>query len=171
MKLYFFIGLNSMKRNKSFYIRAFAILFFAVLFSQTILQVDAFQNLNNMVNSQGVVITSPANIPMVTSQVLADPAVAQAATNAASNANAGSPANIPIVTSEVLANPAVAQATTNATALAARMNIVPSESTSTTNTQTTPLTNDSSITSTTTYILIGVIVLGAVACGVMLMHK
>ena len=76
-----------MKKDYKVYIKLFAIFLFVLLILQTI-RLDGFQDLNNMVDSQGIVITSPASVPMTTSQTVADPEVAAVAEEAIASASA-----------------------------------------------------------------------------------
>jgi hypothetical protein len=256
-----------MKKDYKVYIKLFAIFLFVLLILQTI-RLDGFQDLNEMVDSQGIVITSPASVPMTTSQTVADPEVAAASQQAIASASAAyaeleetqqlttrttyveptfnestrappvflsRPAETPPVTAPVTPPPVtpppvtapvtppvtapvtppvtapvtppvtapvtppvtapvtppvtapitapviappvtapvippatntITQATANASALAATA----AGSASTSNSQVTPLATDTTVTSTTTYILIGIIAVGGIATATVLIN-
>jgi hypothetical protein len=252
-----------MKKDYKVYIKLFAIFLFVLLILQTI-RLDGFQDLNEMVDSQGIVITSPASVPMTTSQTVADPEVAAASQQAIASASAAyaeleetqqlttrttyveptfnestrappvflsrpaetppvtapvtppvtpppvtpppvtapvtppvtapvtppvtapvtppvtAPVTPPVtapITAPVIAPPVTApvippatntitQATANASALAATA----AGSASTSNSQVTPLATDTTVTSTTTYILIGIIAVGGIATATVLIN-
>jgi hypothetical protein len=180
-----------MKKDYKVYIKLFAIFLFVFLILQTI-RLDGFQDLNNMVDSQGIVITSPSSVPMTTSQTVADPEVAAASEQAIASASAARAVTPPPVTAPVTPPPVtpppvtaavtpppvtapvtspatntITQATANASALAASASI---GSTSTSNTQITPLAIDTAAIRTSTYILMGIITVGGIATATILIN-